>query len=149
MITPKRINELIEATPVELEDGTPVQEVEVWNGVKWLNKKTPRKNTILDGMFGLIQSVTDTTYTLMLRAAYVGAITAVGTRMGVGTCTVQIQIGGTPLGGSSNSATTTYSEQAHATDNVFVVNDIITMVITASAASPADLDFVLKMVRIL
>ena len=106
-------------------------------------------NTILDGMYGLIQAVTDTTYTLMLRAAYAGAITAVGTRMGVGTCTVEIQIGGTPLGGSSNSATTTYSEQAHATDNVFVVNDIITMVITASAASPADLDFVLKMVRIL
>ena len=106
-------------------------------------------DTILDGMFGLIQVVTDTTYTLMLRAAYAGVITAIGTRMGAGTCTVQIRIGGTPLGGSSNSATTTYSEQVHATDNVFVVNDIITMVITASAASPANLDFVLKMVRIL
>jgi len=106
-------------------------------------------DTILDGMFGLIQVVTDTTYTLMLRAAYAGVITAIGTRMGAGTCTVQIRIGGTPLGGSSNSATTTYSEQVHATDNIFAVNDIITMVITASAASPANLDFVLKMVRIL
>lgn len=107
------------------------------------------KSTALDGMYGLIQVVTDTTYTLMLRAAYPGVITALGTRMGVGTCTVEIQIGGTPLGGSSNSATTTYSEQAHATNNVFAVNDIVTMVITASAASPADLDFVLKMIRIL
>ena len=44
MITPKRINELIEATPVELEDGTPVQEVEVWNGVKWVNRKTVFSN---------------------------------------------------------------------------------------------------------
>jgi len=105
--------------------------------------------TTLDGMFGLIQAVTDTTYTLMVRAAYAGAITAVGTRMGAGTCTVEVRINGTPLGGSSNSATSTYSEQAHATDNVFAVDDIITMVITASAASPADLDFVLKMVRIL
>ena len=113
------------------------------------NSSLQRGNTILDGMFGLIQVVANTTYTLMVRAAYAGAITAVGIRMGAGTCTVQIRIGGTPLGGSSNNATTTYSERVHATNNVFVVNDIITMVITASAASPSNLDFVLKTVRIL
>ena len=40
MIQPKRIHEFVTATSGELSTGTPVIEVEVYDGVKWLNRKT-------------------------------------------------------------------------------------------------------------
>jgi len=105
--------------------------------------------SIPDGFCGLIQQVEATTYNLMIRAPYAGVITAVGGILGAGTCDIEVSIGATPLGQGETSLSTTYAEVVHTTDNVFAVNDIITMEITNLASSPEDLDFVLKMVRVL
>ena len=121
--------------------------------LKWYNTGTAQweaigipTGTILDGITGLIQTVTATTYNLMIRAPFAGAITAVGGIVSVGTCDIQVGINGTPLG-VVTGISSVYAEQVHAASNTFVVNDIITLVISNLATDPADLDFVIKMTR--
>jgi len=70
-----------------------------------------------------------------LAAGWNGFINSVVTQTETGTCTVTVDINGTPLGGSANSASTSKQTQAHTTSNAVAEGDDIS--ITVSSVSSA------------
>lgn len=81
-----------------------------------------------------IPTVADQDYDLWLYAPFAGTITAVGAKSASGTCTLTAKIGSTALGGTANSVTSTYAEQAHSTSNAFVKGDVIRITISANSS---------------
>lgn len=51
-----------------------------------------------------------------------------------GTCTVTIEINGTPLGGSANSASTTPDTEVHSSDNVVEDGDTVAIVVSSNSS---------------
>lgn len=100
-------------------------------------------------LYGLIQTVTATTYTLMISAANAGIIQKVGGKLSAGTCDIEVFINGVALGGGVTSLSTTYAEVTHTTDNVYTAGDVVTMTISNLTGSPANLDFVIKQLMVL
>ena len=60
-------------------------------------------------------------------------ITEVTTICTTGTCTVTVEINGTPLGGSANSASTSEQSQAHSSANEVEAGDTVEIVISSNS----------------
>jgi hypothetical protein len=79
-------------------------------------------------------TVSDRTTLLVASAPHAGRVTHVTTKAESGTCTAVVKINGTPLGGTSNSASTTSQTQLHASANTFAQGDEIAITTSANAA---------------
>ncbi len=98
-----------------------------------------------DGFTGIIEEPDDKDYNLVLRAPYAGEISKVTTQSSSGTCTLTIEINGTPLGGTANSVSTTETDQDHTTANTFVEGDTITWAVSSNSNCD-DLAYTLKVI---
>lgn len=76
----------------------------------------------------------DKTYTVIQKAADDFTITEVTTRCTAGTCTVTVQINGTPLGGTANSASTSEQSQAHTSANEVAAGDTVAIVVSSNSS---------------
>lgn len=95
--------------------------------------KTVLDGTIVDTREFSMVIVEDGTYHLALNTPFAMEITAVTTDCDTGTCTAQVRINGTPLGGTSNSVSTTEQTQAHTSANNAAVGDDVTLVISSNS----------------
>ncbi len=62
-------------------------------------------------------------------------IETVTAKTATGSCTVTVKIGTTPLGGSSNSATSTASTQSHSSANAYGANASLNITISANSSA--------------
>ncbi|MFA5952247.1 MAG: hypothetical protein WC807_18420 [Hyphomicrobium sp.] len=83
----------------------------------------------------LIPEPEDKTYTVIQKAADDFTITEVTTRCTTGTCTVTVQINGTPLGGTANSASSTEQSQSHSSANAVAAGDTVAIVVSSNSSS--------------
>ena len=83
----------------------------------------------------LIPEPEDKTYTVIQKAASAFTITETTTRCTTGTCTVTVQINGTPLGGTANSASSTEQSQAHSSANEVAAGDTVSIVVSSNSSS--------------
>jgi hypothetical protein len=99
-------------------------------------------NTSLDSKAGLAQMASghwlievpdDKSYTVIQKAAFAFSITEVTTIATAGTCTVTIEINGTPLGGTANSASVSEQSQAHASANDVAAGDTVEIVVSSNS----------------
>lgn len=81
----------------------------------------------------LIGTMSDGTYTLVLKAPHAGTITETTTKCSSGTATFTFKINTTALGGTANSVSSSEQSQAHSSANAFAAGDDI--VVTVSSAS--------------
>ena len=81
-----------------------------------------------------VATVADQDYVLWYNAPYAGTVTAIRTDCASGTCTLTGKINTTALGGTANSGSSTASEQAHATSNTFVKDDVLKFTVSANSA---------------
>lgn len=94
-----------------------------------------------DGFGGRIAgTLSNATTTIELYAAAAATITFLKTQLSAGTATVSLAINGTPVTGSSVSATTSVVSGTCSAANTVAAGDKITIVV-ASVSSAADLDF--------
>lgn len=82
---------------------------------------------------GLIETVQDKSYKIVVKARHAGTITETTTISESGTATATFKINSTALGGTANSVSNVEQSQAHSSNNAFVAGDDI--VITVSANS--------------
>lgn len=73
-------------------------------------------------------------YKLIIKAPYGGTITNVITQSVSGTCTMTVKINTTALGGTANSVSSSESDQAHSTNNVFAAGDDIVVTVTGNSS---------------
>lgn len=71
---------------------------------------------------------------LSLKASVARTITEVVTKCKSGSCTVVLTIDGTPLGGSSNSVTTSEQSQSHSTANTWGVGQDVGVTISSNSS---------------
>lgn len=95
---------------------------------------------------GVIETVADATYTLVVRVPFKGTISTATTVSASGTCTAQFQINSTALGGTANSVSTTETTQTHSSANVFNADDDIVLRVSSNAAC-LKMSFTLRYVR--
>lgn len=89
--------------------------------------------TQTDFISGIIPSVTDRDYKIVVKLPYGMTITETTTICASGTATFTFKINTTALGGTANSVSSGEQSQAHSTNNVAAAGD--DLVITASASS--------------
>ncbi len=92
---------------------------------------------------GEIADAEDRTYTIDLYCPVGGTINLLTTKTSSGTCTAKLKINATDVTGSSHSVTSSEAAGTCTADNVFVVGDTISLVISSSS-SPTDLAFSIK-----
>ena len=73
-------------------------------------------------------------YPLEINAPYGYTITKVDSFCESGSCTAQIKIGSTPLGGGANSVSTTLQSKTHSSNNVVAVGDASTVTISSNSS---------------
>jgi hypothetical protein len=83
----------------------------------------------------LIPAPEDKSYVVIQKAAYAFTITEVTTITASGSCTVTVEINGTPLGGTVNSATTSEQSQAHASANEVAAGDTLEIVVSSNSSA--------------
>jgi len=81
----------------------------------------------------LIPEPEDKAYVVIGKSAYAFTITEVTTKSVSGSCTVTIEINGTPLGGTANSASSTEQSQAHTTANEVAAGDTVEIVVSSNS----------------
>lgn len=81
----------------------------------------------------LIETADNKTYRVIGNSAQAFTITGVSTVSSVGTCTVTVQINGTPLGGGANAASTTPQTKSHTSANEVAVGDAVSIVVSSNA----------------
>jgi hypothetical protein len=81
----------------------------------------------------LIEAPDDKAYVVIQKAAYAFTITEVTTITAAGSCTVTVEINGTPLGGTANSATTSEQSQEHSSANAVAVGDTVEIVVSSNS----------------
>lgn len=99
-----------------------------------------------DYLAGLIETPSDKSYTITLNIPFSGFIDSVSTICVSGTATATVEINGTPLGGSSNSVSTSEDVVIHSSDNTFLAGDDIVLTISSNSSS-ADVSFTVVYVR--
>lgn len=82
---------------------------------------------------GIIAGPSNSTYIIALNVPVGYVVTKTTTICDTGTCTAEFAINGTPLGGSSNSVSSSQNEQTHVTANTVAAGDDISMAITSNA----------------
>lgn len=82
-----------------------------------------------------VQTVANQDYVLTFDAPFAGTITTLRAKTENGTCTVTGYINAVALGGTANSASSTATEQAHASANVYAKGDEIKVTVTANSAA--------------
>jgi|TARA_R110000822_G_scaffold152112_8_gene291338 hypothetical protein len=101
---------------------------------------------LVDFISGLIQSPTDSSYKLIIKAPYAGRITETTTESVSGTCTATFKINTTALGGTANSVSSTEESQAHVSANAFIAGDDIVLTVSANATC-VDMSFTIKFTK--
>jgi hypothetical protein len=96
----------------------------------------------------ILGSLSNRSYTLVLKATEGGMITEATTKCVSGTATATFKINTTALGGAANAVSSAEQSQAQASNNVFVAGDDIVVTISANA-SCVDFSFSLKWTRTL
>lgn len=102
----------------------------------------------IDFISGIIASVSDTDYRLVVKIPYAITITETVTRSTAGTCTATFKINTTALGGTANSVSTSEQAQAHASNNAAAVDDDIVLTISSNSAAE-NISFTIKFTRTL
>lgn len=102
----------------------------------------------VDFISGLIETPADQQYILITNVPYGGIITETTTRCISGTCTATFKIGGTDLGGTANSVSTSEDVQAHASDNTFSSGNRILLVVSSNS-SCSFMSFTIKFTKTL
>lgn len=87
-------------------------------------------------------------YRLVLDASAERTITEVVTRSVSGTCTAQVKIDSTALGGTANSVSSSEQKQAHSSANVWGAGQDLVLTVSANA-SCVDMTLTVKTVRTL
>lgn len=95
---------------------------------------TTTPTTTTDCWAGLVEVVSDKSYTLVLNVSFAGTITETTTQSETGTATFTFKINSTALSGTANDVSTVEQSQAHT--SAFVAGDNI--VLTASANSSCE-----------
>jgi hypothetical protein len=95
---------------------------------------TITSSTVVDDWFGYVLYVADGDLRLILNLGFAGTINKVTTRSVSGSCTATWKINTTALGGTANSVSTSEQEQAHATNNDFVVGDDIVLTVSSNSS---------------
>jgi len=85
-------------------------------------------------MPGFIETVTNKTYKLVLKATHAGVITDTTTICGSGSCTATFKINTTALGGTANAVSSSEQSQAHASVNAFSVGDDIQLTVSSNSS---------------
>jgi len=93
-------------------------------------------------------SLSDRSYTIVLKATEGGTITSATTKCVSGTATATFKVNTTALGGTANAVSSAEQSQAHSTSNTFVAGDDIVVTISANA-SCTDFSFSLQWTRTL
>ena len=83
---------------------------------------------------GRIESASDKDYIVRLNLAFGGEISQVSTISESGTCTATFKINSTSLGGAASSVSISEQTQAHASSNVFVAGDDITITVSSNSS---------------
>jgi hypothetical protein len=83
---------------------------------------------------GFIETPDDRDYTIILNTRFAGEITQVTTQSESGTCTMAVEINGTPLGGTANSVSTSEQSQNHASTNDFVAGDNVGLAVSSNSS---------------
>jgi hypothetical protein len=102
-----------------------------------INTNFANLKAAVDSFFGTIHiaTVIDQDYILSYDMPYPGTITTLRTKTQSGTCTVTAKINTTALGGTANSASSTATEQAHASANTFIKGDTLKVTISANSSA--------------
>jgi hypothetical protein len=79
-------------------------------------------------------TVSDATYTIVLKARYGGMITEATTQCDSGTATATFKINGTPLGGAANAVTSSIQSQTHVASNVYAAGDKIAVTFSSNSS---------------
>lgn len=95
---------------------------------------------------GMILVPANQDYRIALNLPFPGQILAVTTRCTSGTCTLTGKINTTALGGTANAVSSAEQEQAHSSNNTWVIGDDIVLTISANA-SCLNLSFTIKYVK--
>ena len=103
---------------------------------------------VVDFISGLIPSIEDKEYKLILNIPYAGSISTTSTESVSGTATGTFSIDGTNLGGTVNAISSTEDIQTHSTDNAFIAGQDIELTISANA-SAVDTKFTITYTRTL
>lgn len=106
------------------------------------------EKTQTDFISGLIKTLGNQDYRLVVNIPYGGTVTRATTRSASGTCTATFKINASALGGAANAVSTSEQEQAHASSNAFVAGDDIVVTVSANAAC-TDMSFTLEFTRTL
>lgn len=89
--------------------------------------------TVLDQERIYIPTVANQDYNIVLEMLQPGIVTELITQCESGTCTVTGKVNTTALGGTANSASTTFEKQQHTTSNAYLAGD--KLIITVSSNS--------------
>lgn len=98
---------------------------------------------------GTWKSPENETVSIVLNFPFAVTITQTDTITEVGTATVQVRINGTPLGGTSNSASTSLNTQAHSSANVVSTTNSLTVVFTSTSSDCENLCLTIWGTRVL
>lgn len=99
-----------------------------------------------DAISGHIIFPEDKTYTLEQKAVEAYTINSLTTKLSAGTCSVQLQIDAVNCG-ASNSATTSEASTAIGSANAVAAGDTVTMIVSSSSSTVADLTFTVEMTK--
>ena len=88
----------------------------------------------IEGGAWLIEYPDDKDYLVLLNWPYGVTIDSITTKCVSGTCTVTGKINGTPLGGASNSASTSEQVQTHETANVIQPGDDFVLTVSSNSS---------------
>jgi len=102
----------------------------------------------IDFIAGLIPSVANQDYRLVINIPYGCTINETTTRCTSGTATATFKINTTALGGTANSISTSEQSQTHSSTNTVVAGDDIVLTISANS-SCLFLSFTIKLTRTL
>jgi len=100
----------------------------------------------VDFISGMIETPVDKTYYIVSNIPYAGYIDSIVTQSTSGTCTLTVELNGTPLGGTANSVSSTEEIQVHTSANTFSSGDSVTLVISANN-STEDMRFTANIIR--
>lgn len=102
----------------------------------------------VDFIAGLIPSLTNQDYRLVINIPYACTINETTTRCTSGTATATFKINTTALGGTANSVSSSEQSQTHSSANAVAAGDDIVLTISANAAC-LNLSFTVKFTRTL
>lgn len=130
--------------PIGGTAGQILQKVDATNyNTQWVNPGT----AMVDQIQGMMESPSNKTYTLDQHASFAYTITNLDIKTVSGTCTVAININGTPVTGLSSLSVSSVEQNATATAaNTVAAGAIVTLAVS-SASSPADMSFTLGIKR--